>query len=84
MLQPAPSVREQNDALLQQAKSFQRHQTAVVILENYTERRVGSQFDERGTAWFVALRELGYRNIYFLHGNGVTDPEGLPTIVQYE
>ena len=84
MLQPAPSAREQNDALLHQARSFQQRQTAVVILENYTESRIGSQFDERGTAWFVALRGLGYRNIYFLQGNGVTDPEGLPTIVQYE
>jgi hypothetical protein len=84
MLQPAASGRERNDALLQQARSYQRHQTAVVILENYNEPGVGAQFDDRGTPWFVALRGLGYEHIYFLQGNGAANPEGLPTIVQYE
>jgi hypothetical protein len=83
MLQPTASAREQNDELLQQAWFFQQRQTAVVILENYTEPRIGAQFNDRGTAWFVALRGLGYEHICFLQGNGVTDPEGLPTIVQY-
>ena len=83
MLQPTASAREQIDDLLQQARPFQQHQTAVVILENYTDSRTGAQFNDRGTTWFVALRGLGYEHIYFLHGNGVTDPEGLPTIVQY-
>ena len=83
MLQPAASSREQNNKLVQQARSFQQHQTAVVILENYTDTRTGAQFNDRGTTWFVALRGLGYEHIYFLHGNGVTDPEGLPTIVHY-
>ena len=55
-----------------------------VALENYTEPRIGAQFNDRGTAWFVALRGLGYEHIYFLQGRGVTDPEGLPTIFQYD
>jgi len=84
ILKPTASAREQNDELLQQARSYQQHQTAVVILENYTEPQIGSQFTDRGTPWFIALRGLGYEHIYFLQGNGITDPEGLPTIVKYE
>jgi hypothetical protein len=83
MLQPTATDREQIDELLQRARFFQQHQTAVVILENYTEPQIGEQFDDRGTAWFVALRGLGYQHICFLKGNGVTDPEGLPTIFEY-
>jgi hypothetical protein len=84
MLQPTASAKEENDKLLGQAKFLQQHQTAVVILENYTESRIGEQFNDRGTEWFVALRGLGYEHIYFLQGNGVTDPEGLPTIIRYD
>jgi hypothetical protein len=84
MLQPAASSREQNNKLVQQARSFQQHQTAVVILENYTESGIGSQFTDRGTPWFVVLRGLGYEHIYFLQGDGAATPEGLPTIVQYD
>jgi len=84
MLQPTASAKEESDKLLEQARSFQQHQTAVVILENYTESRIGEQFNVRGTEWFVALRGLGYEHIYFLQGNGVTDPEGLPTIIRYD
>ena len=84
MLQPTASAKEENDKLLEEARSFQQHQTAVVILENYTESRFGEQFRDRGTPWFVGLRGLGYKHIFFLQGKGVTDPEGLPTIVQYD
>jgi hypothetical protein len=84
MLQPTASAKVENDELLGQARSFQPHQTAVVILENYTEARFGEQFRDRGTEWFVALRGLGYKHIYFLQGRGVTDPEGLPTIIRYD
>jgi hypothetical protein len=84
ILQPAASVVEPNDLLLARAHSLQQHQTAVVILENYTEPWLGEQFRDRGPQWFAGLRELGYEHIYFLRGQGVPDPEGLPTIVQYE
>jgi hypothetical protein len=84
MLQPTASAKEENDKLLDQARSFQQHQTAVVILENYTESRMGGQFNVRGTEWFVGLRGLGYEHVYFLQGNGATDSEGLPIIFQYD
>lgn len=84
MLQPAVSSREQTDDLLQQVRSFQQHQTAVVILENYTASGLGSQFHDRSAVWFATLRRLGYEHIYFLQGNGATDPEGLPTIAEYD
>ncbi len=84
MVQPAVSAREENDKLLAKALSLQQHQTAVVILENYTETQLGQQFRDRGTPWFIGLRGLGYENIVFLQGNGVSNPEGLPTLVRYE
>jgi hypothetical protein len=83
MLQPAATTKEQIDELLQQARFLQQHETAVVILENYTDPKIGAQFNDRGTEWFVALRGLGYQHICFLQGNGVTNPEGLPTIFEY-
>jgi len=84
MLQPAASGKENNDRLLAKAMALPQHQAAIVILENYTEPTFGEQFRDRGTAWFVALRNLGYQHIVFLQGKGVTDPEGLITLVQYE
>jgi hypothetical protein len=60
-----------------------QRQTAVVILENYTEPRIGWQYRERGTSWFVGLRGLGYQHIVFLRGTGVANPEGLITLVEY-
>ena len=83
MLQPDVSSQEPADDLLQQARSLQPHQTAVVILENYSEPEMGTQFRDRGTSWFVTLRGLGYEHIYFLQGNGAASPEGLPTIIHY-
>jgi hypothetical protein len=83
MVQPATSVKEENDKVLANAVPLQKHQTAVVILENYTEAQLGQQFRERGAAWFVGLRGLGYEHIVFLQGNGVNNPEGLPTLVTY-
>lgn len=84
MLEPTASVREDNDTVLAKAMTLPQHQTAVVILENYTEPRIGSQYRDRGTPWFVGLRGLGYQHIVFLQGRGVADPEGLLTLVEYE
>jgi hypothetical protein len=83
MVEPAASNREGNDNVLALAKALSQHQAAVVILENYTEPKIGDQFRDRGTAWFVGLRNLGYQHIVFLQGNGVANPEGLMTLAEY-
>ena len=84
MLQPVASGMQNNDRVLAMANELPEHQAAVVILENYTESNFGDQFRDRGTAWFVGLRNLGYQHIVFLQGKGVNNPEGLTTLVQYE
>ena len=83
MLQPNTSARKSNDQLLAEAAALSQHQTAVVILENYTEEEIGVQFRDRGTPWVVGLRNLGYQHIVFLQGLDVPNPEGLTTLVQY-
>jgi hypothetical protein len=83
MLQPIVSNWEDSDKLLAKAMKLPKHQTAVVILENYTEPRFGAQFRERGSLWFICLRSLGYQHIVFLQGRGVNNPEGLSTLVEY-
>ena len=84
MLSPTASTREDMDAVLAKAMMLSQRQTAVVILENYTERKLGSEYRERGTPWFVGLRELGFQHIVFLRGSGVSDPDGLLTVAEYE
>jgi hypothetical protein len=83
MLRPTASVREGNGLLLTQAKTLPQHQTAVVILENYTEPKLGEQYRDRGTPWFVALRGLGYSHIVFVQGNNVSDADGLNMLAEY-
>jgi hypothetical protein len=84
MLQPTASGREDCDNLLAKAMKLSQHQTAVVILENYTEPRIGAQFRDRGSLWFISLRSLGYQHIVFLQGVDVANPEGLTTLVRYD
>ena len=84
MLQPTTSAKEGNDQLLARAVALPQHQTAVVILENYTEQEFGEQFRDRGTPWVVGLKNLGYQHIVFLKGLDVASPEGLTTLVQYD
>jgi hypothetical protein len=84
LLQPTASEKAENDKILAAAKALQSHQTAVVILENYTEPQPGKQFQARGTPLFIGLRGLGYEHIYFLQGKGVNDPENLLTVVEYK
>jgi hypothetical protein len=84
MVQPAPSKREGCDNILAQAKALAQHQTAVIILENYNEAQIGDQFHVRGTPLFVGLRNLGYQHIVFVQGAGVTNPEGLITLAEYD
>lgn len=84
ILGPAVSSKEDNKAALEKAIKLAQHDTAVVILENYTEAQVGEQFRDRGTPWFVELRGLGYQHIVFLQGKGVANPEGLITLAKYD
>ena len=81
---PTPSGEIANDSILNVAKKLPQHQTAIVILENYSEPQVGDEFRNRGTPWFIGLRCLGYEHIVFLQGNGATNPEGLITLASYD
>ena len=83
MIQPTASSGEKNDTVLAKVMTLPQHQAAVVILENYTEPQIGDQFRDRGTTWFVGLRNLGYQHIVFLQGNGGVNPEGLITLAEY-
>jgi hypothetical protein len=82
----APTVlpKEENSLVLDQARKFTQRQTAVIILENYFEPQLGQQFRDRTFAWFVGLRGLGYQRIVFLQGNGSGNPNGLPTLAEYD
>src|SRR6202012_290604 len=53
----APTAIQREDAakVLDQAKSFTQHETAVVILENYTEAQLGTEFRDRSMGWFIGL-----------------------------
>lgn len=84
MVQPAVSKRENNNELLVTAITLPQHQTAVVIMENYTEPQIGQQFRDRGTPLFIGLRNLGYQHIVFVQGTGVANPDGLITLADYE
>jgi len=84
IVQPAASSRENNDKVLAQVQALPEHQTAVIMLENYTEPQIGTQFRDRGTPLFVGLRNLGYQHIIFVQGAGVANPEGLLTLAEYD
>ena len=73
-----------NDTTLAQARTLGKQPVAVVILENFHESQLGDEFRDRGVAWYVSLRNLGYKNIVFLHGNGAPNPDGLVTLVKYD
>lgn len=72
-----------NDRVLTQARALTQHQTAVVVLENYSEPKLGPQFRARACGWFISLRGLGYQNIYFLQGEGLAATDGLRILVAY-
>jgi hypothetical protein len=81
---PSATPEVGNDKILTAARTLPLHQTAVVILENYTEQQIGDQFRDRGTPWFIGLRCLGYEHIVFLQGTGKTDPNGLIELAKYD
>jgi hypothetical protein len=84
IIMPTASGEIANDEVLNAAKALPQHQTAVVILENYSEAQVGDEFRDRGTPWFIGLRCLGYEHIVFLQGNGTASPDGLLTLAKYD
>lgn len=84
VIAPTAISREDNSRVLDQAKTFSQHQTAVVILENYNEPQLGREFRDRTMGWFIGLRGLGYQHIVFLKGSGVTNPDGLVTLAEYD
>ena len=84
MLQPNPSAKENNDQFLARSRDIAQHQTAVVILENYTEEEIGDQFRDRGTPWLVGLRQSRISAHRFPSRPGVANPEGLITLAQYD
>jgi hypothetical protein len=84
VLAPTAMSREPNAQLLDQARTFPQHQTAVIILENYSEPQIGTEFRDRTMGWFIGLRGLGYQHIVFLKGNGVTEANGLLTLAEYD
>jgi hypothetical protein len=83
MIQPTTSADGDVDKLLAAAAALSQHQTAVVILENYTDPKFGDDFRDRGTPFIVGLKELGYQRIVFLRGAGVASPDGLNILVEY-
>ena len=84
IIQPTASDKIANDQILTTAQKLSAHQTAVIILENYSEPQIGDEFRNRGTPWFVGLRCLGYEHIVFVQGKGVSSPEGLMTLAKYD
>src|SRR5579872_3772284 len=53
VLAPTAINREDNARLLDQARTFPHNDTAVVILENYSEPEMGPEFRDRTFAWFI-------------------------------
>ena len=84
MLRPDASASEDNDKFLARAATLSKGETAVVILENYTESQIGDQFRDRGTYWLVSLRNLGYRHVVILQGQDITELEGLKILADYD
>jgi len=83
MLRPAACAPAGSDLIFKKVQALPQHQTAVVMLENYTEPRLGEQFRNRGTPLFIALRGLKYEHIIFVQGNNVSDPNGLIVLAEY-
>jgi hypothetical protein len=80
---PEASAQKPNDDTLNQTRKLPKQAAAVVILENYHESRPGDEFRNRGTSWFVNLRNQGYQQIIFLAGTGAANPDGLILVAKY-
>ncbi len=84
LIYPSQTGKAKSAEILDQAKKLARHDTAVIILENYPELEPGILFRDRSMGWFIGLRGLGYQHIYFLRGTGSPAPEGLVTLAEYD
>ena len=84
LITPTPTGPEANTKVMGKVSAINGPKTAVVILENYNEEKVGDVFRDRSTPWFIGLRTLGYDHVVFLQGNGTDSPEGLATIARYD
>ena len=84
IIAPAATGPVDNHAVMTKVSALNGHQTAVIILENYNEEKVGDEFRDRSTPWFIGLRTLGYEHVVFLQGHGTDSPEGLATIARYD
>ncbi len=84
LIAPTPTGPEANSKVMGKVSAMTGPKTAVVILENYNEEKVGNEFRDRSTPWFIGLRTLGYDHVVFLQGNGTDSPEGLATIARYD
>ena len=85
IIAPTSSGPLPNGTAMTKVSALPKHQTAVIILENYNEAQVGDEFRDRSTAWFMGLRTLGYDHIVFLKGQGAdSNPEGLVTVARYD
>ena len=84
LIAPTPTGPEANSTVMGKVSAINGPKTAVVILENYNEEKVGDVFRDRSTPWFMGLRTLGYDHVVFLQGNGSDSPEGLVTIARYD
>ena len=84
IIQPTASAPTASAVVMKQVSALPGHQTAVIILENYNEEKIGDQFRDRSTPWFMGLRTLGYDHIVFLQGHGTDNPDGLVTLARYD
>jgi hypothetical protein len=84
LIAPTPTGPEANTKVMGKISAISGPKTAVVILENYNEEKVGNEFRDRSMPWFIGLRTLGYDHVVFLQGNGTDSPEGLATIARYD
>ena len=84
IIAPTPSGPVANTTVMSKVSAMNGPKTAVVILENYSEEKVGDVFRDRSMPWFIGLRTLGYDHVVFLQGNGSANPEGLATIARYD
>ncbi len=84
ILAPNGSGPAANSTVMNKVSAQPGHQTAVIILENYNETKIGDEFRDRSTPWFMGLRTLGYEHIVFLQGHGTDSPEGLVTLARYD
>jgi len=81
----APNATRVMDApqMLDLLQTMGPRQTAILVLENYSEPQLGTEFRDRTMGWFLGLRGLGYKQIIILRGTGEPSLEGRPILAEY-